>query len=117
MPAVIRSTISASRNDSSGSLRSIRWTSVPSAANIDAYSQPITPPPRTAIEAGSRSISRIESESCTSGSSNGIPGGRNGLDPVAIKIASAASDPIAGSPVTATVVASTSRAEPCTSST
>ena len=48
---------------------------------MDAYSQPTTPPPRTASEDGSRSILRISSESCTSGSSKGMEGGRNGDEP------------------------------------
>ncbi len=62
---------------------------VPSAANRQAYSQPITPPPTTASDSGMRSRSRIVSESSTSGSSKGTPGGRSGELPVAIRIASA----------------------------
>ena len=48
------STISASTNSSGRSRRSITVTSTPSAANIDAYSMPITPAPTTAIERGRR---------------------------------------------------------------
>ena len=35
----------------------------PSAAKIEAYSQPATPPPRMASERGTRSSIRMESES------------------------------------------------------
>ena len=58
---------------------------VPSAAKMQAYSQPITPPPTTASESGMRSRSRIVSESSTSGSSNGTPAGRSGELPVAMR--------------------------------
>ena len=67
---------------------STRCTSTPSAANIEAYSQPMTPPPRTASEDGSRSIPRMSLESWTWGSSKGIAGGRKGCDPVAMSATS-----------------------------
>ncbi len=59
-------------------------TLVPSAANIDAYSIPITPAPTTTIEAGSDLRSRIPSESRTLSSSNSTSDGRAGLVPVAM---------------------------------
>jgi len=46
--------------------------------NTEAYSLPITPPPTTIMLFGMRSIRRIESESKTYMSSNGISGGRCG---------------------------------------
>ena len=49
-------------------------TCTPSPAKIDAYSQPKEPPPMTRIDSGAPSIPRMLSESCTSGSSMGIPG-------------------------------------------
>ena len=84
-----RSPISASRNGSRPGRGSIRCTWTPSAANMHAYSQPITPPPITAIERGRRWIRRIPSASWTSSSSYGMPGGRYGDDPVATRITSA----------------------------
>ena len=54
--------------------RSISVTSTPSAANMQAYSQPITPPPMTASSSGQPSIARIPSASWTWPSSNGISG-------------------------------------------
>ena len=83
--------ISASRKGSSAPRPSIRWTFAPSAANVQAYSQPTAPAPTTAIDSGSRSSSRIVSESYTSGLPNGKTGGRAGDDPVAIKMYSACS--------------------------
>ncbi len=56
---------------------------------IDAYSQPITPPPTTMKLLGMRSIPSTSSESSTSGSSNGISGTRRGELPVAIRKMSA----------------------------
>ncbi len=76
-----RSPISASRNGSRPGRGSIRCTSTPSAANMHAYSQPITPPPITAIERGSRWIRRIPSASWTSSSSYGMSAGRYGRRP------------------------------------
>jgi hypothetical protein len=60
---------------SNGAMRlaaSIRVTSTPSTVKIDAYSAPTAPAPITARLEGIRSRSRIESESCPSGSSNGL---------------------------------------------
>ena len=59
-------------------------TLVPSAANIDAYSTPITPAPTTTIDAGIDWRSRMPSESSTRCSSNSTPSGRAGLVPVAM---------------------------------
>ena len=57
------STISESQNSSIWSRRSTTVTRVPSAANIDAYSTPITPAPTTTIDAGTASRPRMPSES------------------------------------------------------
>jgi hypothetical protein len=62
---------------------------VPSAAKIDAYSQPMTPPPRMTISCGMLSSRKIESESSTSGSSKGTNDGRCGDEPVAMSTPSA----------------------------
>ena len=67
--------ISPSRKPISVSRPSMMVISVPSAAKRQAYSQPITPPPTTASDSGMRSRSRIVSESSTSVSSKGTPGG------------------------------------------
>ena len=40
----------------------------------------------TAMLSGTRSTSRMESLSSTSGSSKGMPGGLNGVDPVATRM-------------------------------
>ena len=50
-------------------------TLVPSAANIDAYSTPITPAPTTTIDVGIDLRSRMPSESSTRCSSNSTPFG------------------------------------------
>ena len=65
-------------------------TLVPSAANIDAYSMPITPAPTTTIDVGSDLRSRMPSESSTRSSSNSTPVGRAGLVPVAMTMYSTA---------------------------
>ena len=49
-----------------------------------AYSQPITPPPSTAIVLGMESVSRIESESQIVRLFNGMSAPRRGREPVAI---------------------------------
>ncbi|MCU1630132.1 MAG: hypothetical protein JWP64_5081 [Pseudonocardia sp.] len=66
-------------------------TLVPSAANIEAYSMPMTPAPTTTIEVGTRLSLTTASESTTwySSSSNSTSGGRAGRVPVAITILSA----------------------------
>ena len=51
---------------------------VPSAANIDAYSMPITPAPTTTSEGGIWSSSRMPSESSIVRSSNATVVGRAG---------------------------------------
>ena len=56
-------------------------TLVPSAANIEAYSMPITPAPTTTIEAGTLSMPRIWSESTIVSPSNSTVAGRAGLVP------------------------------------
>ena len=71
-----RSEISESRNGSKRSRPSTSATFTPSAVKMEAYSQPITPPPTTARLRGIRSISRIVSESKMNLSSKGISGGR-----------------------------------------
>ena len=64
-------------------------TRVPSAANIEAYSMPITPAPTTTIESGTCSSCSTPSESSTRSPSNSTCDGRAGLVPVAITILSA----------------------------
>ena len=94
MPA--RSNASASSRDSSASSIGARGppptivTSTPRALKIEAYSQPTMPLPTTARRRNGRSTVRICSESYTSGSSNGIPGGWKGWDPLAIRTTSPA---------------------------
>ena len=56
-----RSPISRSRNGSRPGAGRSACTWTPSAANMQAYSQPITPPPITAIDRGRRSMRRIPS--------------------------------------------------------
>ncbi len=58
-------------------------TLVPNAANMEAYSMPITPAPTTTT-GWRRFESRIPSESGTRSSSNSTPDGRAGLVPVAM---------------------------------
>ena len=69
---------------------SLRWsttvTLVPRAANIEAYSTPITPAPTTTIEPGIVSNCRMPSESTIRRSSNSTSGGRAGAVPGASTI-------------------------------
>jgi hypothetical protein len=83
------STTSMSQNSSIRSRCSTTVTLVPSAANIDAYSIPITPAPATTIDRGTCSRWTIPSESITVRSSNSTLGGRAGRVPVAMTIFSA----------------------------
>jgi hypothetical protein len=59
------STTSGSQNSSICGRFSTTVTRVPRAANIDAYSMPITPAPTTTSEAGTRCSVRTASESMT----------------------------------------------------
>jgi hypothetical protein len=72
------STTSGSQNSSIVSRFSTTVTRVPSAANIDAYSMPMTPAPTTTMVSGTRSSARIPSESTTRSSSNSTWAGRLG---------------------------------------
>ena len=72
------STTSTSQNSSIRSRCSTTVTLVPSAANMDAYSIPITPAPATTIERGTFSRWTIPSESITVRSSNSTLSGRAG---------------------------------------
>ena len=83
------STISGSQKSSICGRFSTRVTRVPRAANIEAYSTPITPAPTTTIEPGTVSSWRIWSESSTRVPSNSTLVGRAGRVPVAITILSA----------------------------
>ena len=56
-------------------------TRTPSAANTHAYSQPITPPPTTIIEAGIRCSVSSESLSTTTSPSTAYPRGAWGAEP------------------------------------
>ena len=58
---------------------------------MEAYSQPITPPPMTIMLLGMTSVERIESESQIVTSLKGISSGRRGRDPVAMTINGAVS--------------------------
>ncbi len=109
-----RSRSSSSRKPSSLELDSSSVTLTPRQAKIEAYSEPITPPPTTVSVSGMRSSSRIVSESTTSGSSKGMPSGRRGRLPVAIRILSALT---LRCPSSSSVCASTKLALPCTIST
>ena len=64
-------------------------TFVPRAANIDAYSIPITPAPTTTIDDGTLSMPRIWSESTIVSPSNSTELGRAGRVPTAMMILSA----------------------------
>ncbi len=64
-------------------------TFVPSAANMEAYSMPITPAPTTTIEDGTRSMFRIWSESTIVSPSKSTVVGRAGFVPTAITMWSA----------------------------
>ena len=75
------STISASQKSSIDGRESTTVTRVPSAANIDAYSMPITPAPTTTIVPGTLCRSRMPSESTTLTSSNSMFAGRAGSVP------------------------------------
>ena len=116
MAAASRSPISVSRKGSRPGRGSIRCTCTPSAANMHAYSQPITPPPITAIELGKRWIRRIPSASWTSSSSYGMPGGRYGDDPVATRITWAVNRLAPSAEMTSTVCGSIRRPVPSTRS-
>jgi hypothetical protein len=83
------STTSVSQNSSIRIRCSMTVTLVPSAANIEAYSMPITPAPTTIIVLGIRSSPRMLSESMIVCSSKSTVSGRAGLVPVAITIFSA----------------------------
>jgi hypothetical protein len=83
------STTSMSQNSSIRSRCSTTVTLVPSAANMDAYSIPITPAPATTMDRGTRSRWTMPSESITVRSSKSTVAGRAGRVPVAITILSA----------------------------
>ncbi len=107
------SMISRSQNSSIRSRRSTTVTLVPRAANMEAYSMPMTPAPTTTIESGTRSRSRMPSESTMVDPSNSTLSGRAGRVPVAMMILSAVtlvSRP--RSSTTATVWGSRNRPEP-----
>lgn len=78
------STTSGSQKLSICGWRSTTVTRMPSAANIDAYSMPITPAPATTSDDGTRRIRRTASESITWLSSNSTCDGLAGLVPVAM---------------------------------
>ncbi len=83
------STISRSRNSSGRSRRSMRVTDTPSAANIEAYSTPITPAPTTASVRGSFFIVVTSSLVRTTSPSAGTPGGAAGRVPTAMTMRAA----------------------------
>ena len=81
------STTSRSQNSSIRSRCSTTVTLVPRAANIEAYSIPITPAPATTIDRGTRCRWMIPSE--TVRSSKATLAGRAGFVPVAIMMLAA----------------------------
>ena len=83
------STTSRSQNSSIRSRRSTTVTLVPSAANMEAYSMPMTPAPTTTIERGTCSRWMIPSESMIVLSSKATLAGRAGIVPVAMTMLSA----------------------------
>ena len=83
------STTSGSQKSSIDGRFSTTVTRVPSAANIEAYSMPITPAPTTTIELGTCWIRSTPSESRTRSSSNSTCDGRAGRVPVAMTMFSA----------------------------
>ena len=83
------STTSRSQNSSIRSRCSTTVTLQPSAANMDAYSMPITPAPATTMVRGTFSRCTQPSESMMVRSSNATLGGRAGLVPIAITMTSA----------------------------
>ena len=87
------STTSRSQNSSIRSRCSTTVTLVPSAANIEAYSMPITPAPTTTIDRGTCSRCWMPSESMTVRSSNATLAGRAGRVPVAMTMFSARDRP------------------------
>ena len=106
------STTSMSQNSSIRSRCSTTVTLVPSAANIEAYSIPITPAPATTIDRGTCSRFTIPSESMIVRSSNCTVAGRAGRVPVAITIASALACCCRPPSSTATTCGSTKRPVP-----
>ncbi len=98
------STTSTSQNSSIRSRCSTTVTLVPRAANMDAYSMPITPAPATTIERGTFSRWTIVSESITVRSSNSTLAGRAGRVPVAITILSALARRLRPSPASTSIV-------------
>ena len=83
------STTSSSQKSSIRSRFSTTVTLVPRAANMVAYSMPITPAPTTTIERGTRSRLMMPSESMMVFSSKATLDGRAGVVPVAMTILSA----------------------------
>ena len=75
------STTSRSQNSSILSRCSMTVTLVPRAANMDAYSMPMTPAPATIIERGMRSSSSTPSESMIVAPVELDAGGPRGLGP------------------------------------
>src|SRR5688572_14900174 len=113
MEATRFSTISESRKLSREARESTRTTFTPSAANMHAYSQPITPAPRMVIVAGRFSRSRISSLSWMRASLKSIPAGRAGREPVAMRNTEPPTRRVPPSPSeTSTTCASTKRATP-----
>ena len=98
------STTSTSQNSSIRSRCSTTVTLSTSAANMDAYSIPMTPAPATTIERGTLSRRTIPSESITVRSSNSTLAGRAGLVPVAMAILPALARRVRPSPSSTSTV-------------
>ena len=80
---------SGSRCESSRPRSLMSVTRTPSAAKMQAYSQPITPPPTTIIDVGMRWIVSSESLSTMTSPSSAKPLGGSGRAPVATRKTSA----------------------------
>ena len=83
------STISRSAKSRIRSRRSTTVTSIPSAAKIEAYSIPMTPPPTTVIARGSRFRRMMSSLVIATSPSTTAPGGVTARVPTATTILSA----------------------------
>ena len=86
-------------------------TSVPSAANIEAYSTPITPAPITRSDFGSFFSVRIPSESITVSPSTAT-GGAAGRVPTAMTILAASTSAVPDAPVTVSACGPVNAAAP-----
>jgi hypothetical protein len=83
-----RATISRSKNGKISLRASTSVTATPSAANMLAYSQPITPPPKIVNDLGRVLMFSTSSLSWMKSSAKSMSAGRCGLEPVAMRMKS-----------------------------